>query len=425
MTRAEFLRLAALTAVAPWPTRLSARGQEGPPRPSLPGVSSDAIARVIEAYDRQGLHRTGTEVDRMSGEWLRAEAERRGAAASLEPFTLQRFDVVAAYIESGGRRVDGLPLFDGGTTGPDGVAGRLGEDADGAPLVVTRLDGSAIRSEGRGLEGLRRSERARAIVGITAGPHPGLSPSNAAQFADPYGAPVLQMGSEHEPWLSEQAARGAESRVVIHTVRTPATATNVVATVNGSDPQRAPLYVITPRSGWWHCASERGGGIACWLEAIAAVCAASPVRPVVFIASSGHELGHLGLDAAIHARPGIVRGAAAWIHLGANIGAAGGRARLQASDQPTAALALSALERAAAPEVDRVPQGTVPAGEARNIHVGGGRYLSLLGSGPYFHNIADRWPQAVDAQAVTRYARAMAACAIALSSRADLPAKGA
>jgi hypothetical protein len=62
-----------------------------------------------------------------------------------------------------------------------------------------------------------------------------------------------------------------------------------------------------------------------------------------------------------------------------------------------------------------VPRGTIPAGEARNIHVGGGRYVSVLGSGAYFHNLDDRWPVAVDAAAVARYAAAVSDLTIALA----------
>jgi len=34
------------------------------------------VAAVIEAYDAQGNHRTGTEVDRLSGEWLVSQVRR-------------------------------------------------------------------------------------------------------------------------------------------------------------------------------------------------------------------------------------------------------------------------------------------------------------------------------------------------------------
>ena len=189
----------------------------------------------------------------------------------------------------------------------------------------------------------------------------------------------------------------------------------MVATVAGRVPDLPPVVVMTPRSGWWQCAGERGGGLACWLETARALASAPARRPLLFVASSGHELGHLGLDAFLHSRPALMTTAAAWIHLGANIGVAGGRVRLQASDDAIEAMADAALARANTRVEQHVPRGTVPAGEARNIHVGGGRYVSLLGSSPYFHNPSDRWPTSVDVPAVAQFARAVADVAATLA----------
>ena len=104
--------------------------------------------------------------------------------------------------------------------------------------------------------------------------------------------------------------------------------------------------------------------------------------------------------------PALIASATAWVHLGANIGAREGRTRLQSSGDDIEALALAAAQATGARIDARVPRGTVPSGEARNIHVGGGRYVSLLGSSPYFHNPFDLWPQAVDLDAVLQYAAA-------------------
>ena len=147
-----------------------------------------------------------------------------------------------------------------------------------------------------------------------------------------------------------------------------------------------------------------------------ALAAAGAARPATFVASSGHELGHLGLESFLNRRRVLLKGAAAWVHLGANIGAAGGRARLQASDDAIERPARAAMTQAGTGELQRVARGTVPAGEARNIHIGGGRYLSLLGSSPFFHSQADRWPAAVDAAAVARYATAIADLVVSLAS---------
>jgi hypothetical protein len=409
-TRSEFLRLG-LSASLGWYTRRVGAQSNG-----TTGERAARVSRVIEQFDAQGIHRTATEVDNRSARWLSDEAARAGASSQLEPFSIRRVDVRAAYVEADGRRAEGLPFFDGTFTGPDGITGRIAPPEYGHPVALVVLDAAGISSEGRAIEALRKSTRHRAIVAVTDGAHRGLSPTNAQSFASPYGLPVLQIDTEDHLWLRDLTARSAEPRVVVDATRTPADASNVVATVAGREPALPPVVIMTPRSGWWHCASERGGGIACWLEALRAVAAARPARTVMAVASSGHELGHFGLDAFLDKRRALVKNAAAWIHLGANIGAANGVPRLQASDDAIEALAANALNRAGAPVRQRVPRGNRPGGEARNIHDGGGRYVSLLGSGPFFHNIADRWPVAVDAAAVSRFAEGIADLTIALAN---------
>jgi len=408
ITRSEFLKVGA-TAAAWWLI--------SPLRAFAVQASPDArarISRIIQEYDTQGIHRTATDVDDASAAWLVEQARAAGATVALERFRLLRVELHACSVAAGSRAVEGLPLFDGGFTRPEGVSGRLGLLESNAEIAVVDLDGAAISSEGRSLDALRRGRR-RAIVGITDGGQPGLTPMNAYRFAEPYGVPVVQVASTDAGFLHDAAQRGDRATVVAHAVRVPDTAGNVTATVRGRVTDLPPVVVITPRSGWWHCASERGGGLACWLEAIRATAAARPSRTIEFVASSGHELGHLGLDAFIAERKPLVRSAAAWIHLGANIGAAGGRMRLQASDDQLEERASAALARAGTSIADRVARGTVPAGEARNIHLGGGRYVSLLGSGPYFHSLADRWPAVVDVPAIARYAAAVAELAMTLA----------
>ena len=73
---------------------------------------------------------------------------------------------------------------------------------------------------------------------------------------------------------------------------------------------------------------------------------------------------------------------------------------IQASDDEIDGWMTAALTGAGAPVADHLPRGREPAGEARNLHVGGGRYVSLLGqSGPWFHHPDDRYPGAVTADA--------------------------
>jgi hypothetical protein len=151
---------------------------------------------------------------------------------------------------------------------------------------------------------------------------------------------------------------------------------------------------MTPRSGWFACASERGGGLAAFLEIARALYEAPPARDVHFVASSGHELGHLGLRAWLAWHGAIAESAHAWLHLGANLAAAGGQLALQASSAEHAELARSALVAAGLAPETIVPPGTPPLGEAREIATR--PFVSLLGTNPLFHTPDDRWPDAVD-----------------------------
>src|SRR5215475_11093360 len=75
------------------------------------------IGTVIRAYEEQGFHRTGTAVDRISGDWLANEVRQIGLEPMREEFPLSRVDPVDASLVVNGRRIEGLPFFDGGFTG--------------------------------------------------------------------------------------------------------------------------------------------------------------------------------------------------------------------------------------------------------------------------------------------------------------------
>jgi ribosome modulation factor len=372
----------------------------------------DTIARIIAAYDEQGIHRTGTDVDNASAEWLAGEIGRLGITPECVPFSLDRVDVLSAFATVDGITYEGLPRFDGPPTGSGGISGRLGPlDSDAEiGLVETRALGD------RTVEAARRGSGHRALLNVTLGDPPALTPINADAFTQPFGPPVLQLSNAHRAALERAARREADATVTIETRRTPAQAQNVMARIPGRSRDLAPMVVMTPRSGWWRCASERGGGLVLFLEIMRAVREAGPARDVIFTANSGHELGHLGLDHFIHANPDLVRAAHCWIHLGANFAAAvGPQVRLQASEDALFDQARAAMGTEDVPPDVETPVGTRPRGEARNIFDGRGRYVSLLGGNGLFHHPDDRWPDAVDAEKLARLSRAFCALAIDLA----------
>jgi hypothetical protein len=399
VTRREWLYLAA-------PTALLAQA-----RPE----AEERIARIVRDYDQQGIHRTATKVDRAAADWLAEEVRKCGLKPSLESFSIARIDPVDAVLSAASRKIEGVPLFDCGFTEGAGVTGRLGPLGSDAPVGLTEI---VPNTAGAGPLGeARRKNLHRAIVAITHGGRPGLCPSNAESFLHPIGPPVLQVSSTETEFLKGLADQGAEVTVVAQVKRTTADAMNVLASIPGADRSLPPLVIMTPRSGWWTCASERGGGIACWLELMRSMHGSKPARDVQFVASSGHELGQLGIETYADRRPDLIKHACAWMHFGANIGAAQGAGNgIQASDDEMESILAEQLTAGGLKIDRRVPRGTIPGGEAGVVHRGGGRYLSVIGQNALFHNPADRGPDAIDTKAIASFAVAFTAVANKLAT---------
>jgi hypothetical protein len=388
---------------------------------------TDVIERrasdTIRAYAAEGDHRTATAVDRASAGALLQRARATGAVASLEPFDLSRVDPAAAFVQIGGQRLNGLPMFDGAFTSAGGISARIGPIDGDQPIAWTRIapNGEAA------LRQIRDGSRHTGIVAVTMGGRPGLCPVNAAWFSDPFGPPVLQVSSDHLATVEAAAAAHSEVRLVASANRQRAQAFNVVADIQGAQPDLPPVCVMTPRSGWHANASERGGGLVCWLETMRVVVnakdPASPehdrkpqlLRSVRFVASSGHELGHLGLRDYLRRHPTLARDAYAWVHFGANIGASTGDTGMTTSDDRLRDAAVRELTPHGLGAIRQSPAAQV-GGEAATIKEQDGRFVSFIGRNEWFHNPRDLWPAAVDAAAVARFARAVADLTLALAN---------
>ena len=153
LSRAEFIRLIALGVPAWAIARLDAGDRAGERADRKRRISD-----LIQTYDGQGIHRTATIVDNASADWLRQLANVAGGDAHLSAFSLRQVDVRAAYLEVDGRRIEGVPLFDGGFTGDTGIVGTLGSPDSTADIALVTIDAAGVGTEGRGLDAARRSD---------------------------------------------------------------------------------------------------------------------------------------------------------------------------------------------------------------------------------------------------------------------------
>lgn len=366
----------------------------------------DRAAAWLMAWDGQGTHRTGTAGDDASADWLAAEAARLGADPVVHEFPFDRLDPIEAAVEIEGQRIEAIPIFDAPPCG--WISGTLGPAGSGAEIAVAEVSPRVVYTQA--WRSLREEAGQRALVVVCAGDHAGPGLLNAEQYRAPYGAPAVQVSSESAAVVLDAMARAAQARVIARSAQLRTLARNVEVTLPGHDRSRPPVVVMTPRSSWWQSTSERGGGLVCWLETLAALLADPPGCDVVFTANSGHELGHLGLDAFQQRRPGWDRPTGArWVHYGANIGAVGGRLSVMSATPALASAMAGSLAAAGQPADDVMPPTIVPSGETRDIHRIGGHYVTLVGTNPWFHLPTDRWPHTVDVAAIARIAAGAAA----------------
>lgn len=237
-TRRRFLA-ATTTAViaAPWAPTGFARKK----------TMNAQIARDMLDWDGIDNHRTGSTGDRETASWLAGEIRAAGLSPEVVEFDFSVRRPGNCRITGGKREAFGVPLFDGGVTEDSGVSGLLGELGSQRPVGLAFYEPFAGHPDTLALREARSANRHQAIVAVAAGAtvEPGLTLLNADDFDTPFGPPVLQVATEHGPWLRELAAAGATVSVKAPMSVRRTAVSNVQARIRGSRPELAPLVVMT------------------------------------------------------------------------------------------------------------------------------------------------------------------------------------
>jgi hypothetical protein len=363
------------------------------------------MAQLAGEYAALGVHRTGSAGDEATSAWLCDGLTRRGVRAQPSQFPFPGLECAAAFAEAGGARIEGTPLYDGGATGPQGVEGPLRRDAAAGAIALAEDAGKpdlhSFPSLGEG------AARPLAAIAVTGDPEGNVLLRNAGRMAAPLSLPVLQVAKRDAAPLERAAASGERVRVVIDFQVRGALASNVVADV----PAQASdglVVLMTPKSGWFQCAAERGGGIAIAMAlAAAAAKLAGRRRDLKVLFTSGHELGHRGLLHYLGANPDLRRRARLWIQLGASIGARHPTGMRLFSREPAwRDWFPSVLARHGAGPFALADADVRPGGESREVF--DHPFVALAGGHAYFHSPRDLPEVAVDAASIARYGAAFA-----------------
>lgn len=377
------------------------------------GYDSTHIKARIQAFEDFGIHRTGGPGDDQTSQWLVGELKHIGLNPATERFAFPRVEVRRAEVRFGTDTIFGVPLYDGSFTDTGGIVGELCDDDDPDLFGKIVLATSAVQ---RGQEWSERTLHDRIEQLVAAGCIGLIIPQgdgdrditlrNASRVDTPLPLPTLQISARDHRTLQSQIMIRGEVALEIDAERLRSKASNVTATIDGTEPEMAPIGIVTPKSGWYTCAAERGGGIAIFLALAESLAAVRLQRSVHLLASSGHELNFYGIRSYARTNRSDIVDAQAWLHLGSSLGALESSPVVAASDEELDAIMMRTLSNQLLEPKRHLKPGPAQDSEVAEISELGTRYVSFRGRHPYCRSPNDLVAKTVDPEHVATWARA-------------------
>jgi hypothetical protein len=296
---------------------------------SAPVEERERVAADLERYIGFGSKQAGGDGDNACGAWLAGELEGLGYVVERQDVATPYFTPRRSELVCGDSRAVVWPQPIVRQTGPDGVTGplvrvdsngRAASSLSGAIALVdlpfSRWSSALARPIRAPVEAAFRAG-ARAVVVVTNGPSGKVIALNADGREPMFAGPVALIAPEDSgPLLGAAIARQSATLFITgEGGRRPAF--NFIGRMD----RGAARWVVvsTPRSGWFTCAGERGGGVAVWLWL--ARWARTRLRNynLAFVCNSGHEYEYLGAAEALEAIAPRPADTHFWLHLGANL----------------------------------------------------------------------------------------------------------
>ena len=396
---------------------------------SFLGIQPERISERIKTYESFGNHQPGSVGDDLTTAWLEHQLSEFGINAKTESFEFPLFEYNQAQLILNENIIDGIPMFDGGFTTNKKVIGPIIEDetkdlSNKIFVAKTLMTGNQkwMAADAKEYFEYFSAKGALAIVIPSEDPLGEIVVRNAESILEPFQIPVLQIKASELKKIDLKSNRVNQAEIIINGARRTSRAKNLFVDipVDGSS-RNSVLGIMTPKSGWFSCAAERGAGLAIWLAiAEAMVLWLERDSPLHLLSTSGHELGHQGLlhhlrNVPDHSDQAMFHPADRWLHLGASIGA--GKkpngisqkvesTKARCSENKYKPLIENAMNFAGITNQDyELLDPLLPIeGEARDIHSRSGKFISILGRHDFFHSPSDTFKNCVDTHKISKWA---------------------
>jgi PA domain len=293
-------------------------------------LSGAKLFEDVIAYYNFGEHRTAGAADLRTSQWLADQLRATGLQTTFQPFSLRQFSLRQSRLSIGSKPIRCFPVWFPRATNnvlnaPLAVYDKsLGVRSvkDGIAVVRFPFDARAAIAEGSGHEEKIRAAAnagACAVIAITEGSTKEIIALNTPAGAEPWPIPVVLVGERDAAAVMSAASSNQRASLLVDgNDDRNAAARNVIGRLNrGKD----LIVVSTPQSGWFRCAAERGPGIALFLGLARWASQRSSGSSFLFVSTSGHELGGLGMRAFQKDLAPPPNRVLCWVHLGAGIAA--------------------------------------------------------------------------------------------------------
>lgn len=315
----------AATALASAAAPMAARAK-GRADTSLASVTAD-----LERYFSLGVKASGGTGDQATGAWMESELTAAGFTVTRQPIDVPYFTPTEVTLKSGSATAAVIPQAVVVPTGPAGIEAPLAVRAPWT-LADTRCDGAIAlvvlpyRRWSSVIDpGVRRPVEAAfaagavAVVIVTTGPTGEALALNAPAKGPVFSRPVAVLAPRDAQPFLVAAQSGGRARLTVAGEGGWRPGFNIAATLDrGSD---HGLVVSTPRSGWYTCAGERGGGAAVWLALARWSPGGLPGTNLTFTSATGHEYEYHGAEHFLKELAPPRATTKLWVHLGANVAA--------------------------------------------------------------------------------------------------------
>jgi hypothetical protein len=282
--------------------------------PLIPGAAlassapdeTASIAADLQRYIGFGVKQSGGPGDDACGAWLEEELAKTGYETERQTFEAPWFEPTLSELAAGDARAPLWPQPIVQTTPAAGVTapvvrvdaqGLAGKPLRGAIALIDLPFGrwsSMFWKEVRGPVEAAIKGGAAACVIVTNGPTGRVIALNTDGRHPLYPVPMALLAPEVAAPFFAAAMAGGKATLKLTGEGGRRQVFNLVGRIDRG--RGRWLVVSTPRSGWFACAGERGGGIAAWLHIARWAGRAAPDYDLAFVCNSGHEYQYLGAE---------------------------------------------------------------------------------------------------------------------------------